>query len=141
MGIVKRRTISSDNQESEIRGVSFNSVMNNSTVTSPLFKASQSPTLNMPPSNLNNNLTQTMTRTHGGGLIKGGSYSSFATKEEVAPPVVEEATTGEGTIPETLGATRPINVAVYIVLALGIVAAGAGAGVLVYRKKVTSTDK
>jgi hypothetical protein len=64
-----------------------------------------------------------------------------STKEEVAPPVTEEVANGEGDLPEIRGATRPINVAVYIVLALGIVAAGAGAGVLVYRKKTSNSEK
>ncbi len=90
MGIVKRRTILSDSQETENNGVPFNSGMTTSAVTSPLYKASQSPTLSMPPIGFNNNLNQTMTRTHGGGLIKGGSYSSFVSKEEVAPVVSSE---------------------------------------------------
>ena len=64
-----------------------------------------------------------------------------STKEEVAPPVTEEVANGEGDLPEIRGATRPLNVAVYIVLALGIVAAGAGAGVLVYRKKTSNSEK
>ena len=65
-----------------------------------------------------------------------------STKEEQkAETVEEEKTEDEGTDPEVLGATRPVNVAVYIVLALGIVAAGAGAGYAVYRKKGTSSEK
>ena len=64
-----------------------------------------------------------------------------STKEEQKAETVEEKTEGEGTDPEVLGATRPVNVAVYIVLALGIVAAGAGAGYAVYRKKGTSSEK
>ncbi|MBO6253279.1 MAG: hypothetical protein J6O49_06450 [Bacteroidaceae bacterium] len=78
------------------------------------------------------------------GNVETVVYSNVlvSTKEEQkAETVEEEKTEDEGTDPEVLGATRPVNVAVYIVLALGIVAAGAGAGYAVYRKKGTSSEK
>ena len=87
VGIVKRRFIPSENQESENRG--FNSTMTNTGLTSPLFKGSQSNSINMPSPTVTN-LNQTMTKTYGGGLIKGGSYASFSTNKEseVTPPIL-----------------------------------------------------
>ena len=89
VGIVKRRFIPSENQESDNRVTAFNPPnIANTAMSNTLFKASAR-SVNMPPPATITNLSQTMTRTHG-GLIKGGAYSSFANNREaeVTTPVI-----------------------------------------------------
>lgn len=82
VGIIKRKA--SDGQEAESRVTSFSPPnITNSVMSNTLLKASAH-SINMPPPANVTSLSQTMTKTHAGGLIKGGSYASFVSKEDVS---------------------------------------------------------